>query len=347
MNLPAASVQVENAVLVTADGLRHQELFFGADEELIKDKKSGIETPDALREQFWRSDAADRRRALLPFFWSTLAAGGSIFGNRARGSRVNVSNAYRVSYPGYAEILTGQAQPSITENKAVPNPHETILEFVRRKLKVGPMQVAAFGSWSLFRHITAHQPGAIFSNSGYEPIPHDIATPLMDTLSNLQQRARTPWDTVRHDAVTAGLALEHLASYRPRLLYLALGETDDWAHNRRYDRVLQSIRLFDDILRELWTSLQSMDDYRDRTALIITTDHGRGRTSSDWSDHGAKISGADEIWIALIAPGVEGRGEASNFPALYQNQVAATLLQLLGLDDREFNPSSGKPIPLG
>ncbi|HEY2931864.1 MAG TPA: alkaline phosphatase family protein [Acidobacteriota bacterium] len=347
MQNPNLSGRIENAVLITADGLRHQEFFAGAADDLLRDKKSGIESPDLLRDQFWRPTAEERRNVLLPFFWESLASRGAVFGNRKLGSRVDVSNAYRVSYPGYAEILTGQAQPSITGNKAVPSPRETVLEFVRRKLNLSAMQVVAFGSWSFFRHITAHKPGAIFCNSGYEAFPHQMATPLMDTLSSFQQKARTAWDTVRHDAVTAGLALEYLGAYRPRLLYLAMGETDDWAHDRRYDRVLQSIKLFDDTLRELWTAIQLMDNYRDKTALIITSDHGRGATSADWTDHGAKVPGANEIWLAVITPGTQARGEVSDSGTIYQNQVAATLLTLLGLDDKEFNPNSGKPIPLG
>ena len=43
-------------------------------------------------------------------------------------------------------------------------------------------------------------------------------------------------------------------------------------------------------------------DYRGRTHLLLTTDHGRGRTATDWRDHGAKIAGADAVWIAFVSP---------------------------------------------
>ena len=35
--------------------------------------------------------------------------------------------------------------------------------------------------------------------------------------------------------------------------------------------------------------------YRGRTTLILTTDHGRGRTPQDWTDHGADVPGSEEI----------------------------------------------------
>ena len=60
------------------------------------------------------------------------------------------------------------------------------------------------------------------------------------------------------------------------MLYIAFDETDDWAHDGRYDPVLDAYARIDDYLRELWTWLQSQPDYKGRTHLLVTTDHGRG-----------------------------------------------------------------------
>ena len=87
-------------------------------------------------------------------------------------------------------------------------------------------------------------------------------------------------------------AMDHLRRARPRVVYLALGETDDWAHDGRYDRVLETYARTDGYLRELWTWLQADPEYRGRTHILITTDHGRGHTAKDWRDHGAKVEGA-------------------------------------------------------
>jgi phosphopentomutase len=73
------------------------------------------------------------------------------------------------------------------------------------------------------------------------------------------------------------MSVECLQKFKPRVLYIAFGETDDWAHQRRYDRYLDYIHVFDSYLKRLWTLLQSMDEYRNNTTLIITTDHGRVR----------------------------------------------------------------------
>ena len=58
---------------------------------------------------------------------------------------------------------------------------------------------------------------------------------------------------MRHDAYTFRFAMDHLARHRPRVVYLALGETDDWAHDGRYERVLETYARTDDYLKQLWT----------------------------------------------------------------------------------------------
>ena len=138
----------------------------------------------------------------------------------------------------------------------------------------------------------------------------------------------------------------YLKQYHPRFLYVALGETDDWAHDRRYDRVIAAVRLFDDFLEALWSILQSMDQYRDRTTLVITTDHGRGLTADDWTDHGEKVKGAEEIWIAVIGPDTPDRGEVGPAPTVYLSNVAATLLYYLGLDPAAYSSQADAALPV-
>ncbi|HAK55405.1 MAG TPA: hypothetical protein DCP38_07980 [Acidobacteria bacterium] len=166
----------------------------------------------------------------------------------------------------------------------------------------------------------------------------------MQELSTQQFETPTPWDNVRHDHYTFALAMRHLAVHRPRVLYLALGETDDWAHGERYDRTIEAFARNDDQLRRLWEWLQSDDQYRDRTAIILTTDHGRGKTAADWTDHGNDTEGAEIAWMAFVSPTVPIRGEWQNHAPIRLNQVAATLTAFLDLDFLSLTPSAGRPI---
>jgi hypothetical protein len=66
---PATGRHTQNVVLVTTDGLRWQELFRGADPELMNAEAGGVEDLDRLEAAYGRGDAQDRREALMPFFW--------------------------------------------------------------------------------------------------------------------------------------------------------------------------------------------------------------------------------------------------------------------------------------
>lgn len=341
------AAETEYVFLVTGDGIRHQELFTGADPELMKpenEEHSGIQDYGRIREMFWDEDPAKRREKTMPFFWRELAPRGIVLGNRALGSEVNLKNPHHFSYPGYAEILNGQHVPEVTSNDGIFSPRQTVLEYLRREFGLGPEGAAVFGSWKIFNWIAMHEEGAVFCNAGYERMPERLLTPQARLFDQLQFDMLSPWDSVRHDVPTLELALEFIRAREPKVLYLALGETDDWAHNRRYDRVLETLKYFDDALRKLWGTLQSHPRYRGKSTLIITTDHGRGRGLDDWTSHGSDVPGAEEAWIAVIGPDTPDRGELKNTPAYSLSNIAATLLKFYGLDADDYNPAAAGPI---
>jgi hypothetical protein len=328
--LPAADpTQTRNVILVTADGLRWQDLFHGIDSLLAREKSVSMDPAN--------KDAEDRRRrfatreSLAPFFWRAIARNGVVLNN------VIVTNAYRVSYPGYSEILTGRANDDVIKgNDPIQQPNETVLEFLKRKLSLPKERVALFSSWDHFHYIAEHTPGSIFINAGYQDSPSSPA------LSLLQHVTPTPWDEARHDSFTFELALEYLAKQKPRVLAISFDETDDWAHAKRYDRVLDSIHNFDEFLQKLWTTVQSMPEYRDSTTLIVTSDHGRGSTLTDWSGHGSKVQGADKIWMAIMGPDTPAAGEIQTHTE--QRDIAPTMIKLLGQDPADYKGATGAPI---
>jgi hypothetical protein len=280
----------------------------------------------------------------MPFFWGTLMRDhGSIAGNPARGSRVHLTNRHAFSYPGYAEMLLGRAHDdAINSNAPTRNPFPTVLEFLKRRLNLTTPQAAVFTSWSVHSAIVEHTPGTLTVNSGYTV----FESPSEDVRreSALQFETPTPWNEVRHDAYTFRFAMDHLARQTPRVLYLGLGETDDWGHDGRYDRVLEAFARSDEYLKQLWAWLQSQPAYRGRTHLLITTDHGRGRTPEGWRNHGRDVAGAGETWMAFVSPSMSRRGEWSGGPEIVTAQVAATLITWMGGDWKAFDPAAAPPV---
>jgi hypothetical protein len=348
--LPAAGRQElsaagDNLVLVTLDGVRTEEIFGGLDLAVLESalkKGAAVEQAEAYR-RFHAATREERRRRLMPFFWTLVTEHGSIAGDATLGSAVRLKNHHRFSYPGYAEILLGRAHDEvITSNDPIRNPYPTVLEGLREHLGLPPGKVATFASWGVFDAIVEHREGATFANAAVEPVAGgDADTRLLNTL---QAEARTPWDGTRFDAFTFRHAMGYLARERPRVLYLAFDETDDWAHDGRYERVLDTLARTDDYLRELWTWLQSQPDYRGRTHLLVTTDHGRGRTPQDWRSHGAKVAGAEDVWIAFVSPRMAQRGPWRSHEALSTSQIAATVASWLGLDWQARHPDAGAPV---
>ena len=332
-------------ILITLDGVRGAEMFGGLDAGILGSTlaKDATLEDNATFKRFNAETAAGRRERLMPFFWGELMAKhGSIAGNTALNSSVTLTNTHRFSYPGYSEILTGEAHDDVIKsNDRIQNPYRTVLEEIKERLNLPPARVATFGSWEVFNEIAEHTPGALTINAGYEPFETRDKTGM--ELSRMQFQTPTPWDSARYDAYTFGLAMSHFRTAKPRAVYIAFDETDDWAHNGRYDRVLDALARTDGYLRELWTWLQSQPEYR-RAHLLITTDHGRGRTTEDWRTHGAKIEGAQETWMAFVSPAMPRRGEWRDHPPLHTNQVAATLAAWAGVDWNRVNPRAGRPV---
>lgn len=342
--------QTENVVLVTLDGARWQDVFGGMDEGLLRFTADGADVAalPAYR-AFTAASAIERREKLMPFLWRTLAANdGFLAGDRTAGSRMAVTNRLWFSYPGYSEILTGQAHDDvIRSNKPIRNPFPSVLEFIKRSRQLTAAQIATFASWNVIAAAVESEKGATTVNAGYHSYaPRGPDSAGIRALDRLQTQSLSPWPGIRHDVFTFRFAMDYLKREKPRVLFISFDETDDWAHDGKYDLVLEMLHRSDGYLAELWKALGADPQYRGKTTLIVTTDHGRGRTSADWRRHGADVPGADEIWMAVASPDTTRRGVWRQAPDLFQNQIAATIADVLGLDYRQQNPQAGHPIGL-
>jgi hypothetical protein len=331
-----------NLVLVTLDGVRVQEIFGGLDLEVLRRASSGpVEETQAYR-RYWAPTREERRARLMPFLWGTLLREhGSIVGDERCPERL--ANAHRFSYPGYSEFLTGRAHDDVVRsNEQGQNPYPSVLEFLRRGLQARREDVAMFASWGTLARIAEHAPGTIFVNAG--PARYEAEDSVVETVNRLQLDMPTDSELVRHDAYTFELALAHLRLQQPRVLYIAFDETDALAHAGRYDEVLEALRRIDRWLERLFTTLQSDSRYRDRTALVVTTDHGRGRAPERWAEHGAGVPGAEDVWTVFAVPESARRGVWPRSAPVTHEQLAATLARLMGLNYRRAAADSAPPI---
>jgi hypothetical protein len=342
-----ATHKTENVIVVMLDGLRWQEVFRGADPELLKTLGpealgSAQERTDKAQQRYGRATAAESRQALMPFLWSVIATQGQLFGNRDLESNSQVTNGLNFSYPGYNETLTGFPDPRIHSNDNIPNPNVTVFEWLHRKSAFAG-KVAAFGAWDAFNGIFNRERCGFTVNAGYDPLTMIPATPELKLLNALKAETVRIWTDEAFDPLPFHTAVEYLKAEKPRLLFIGLGETDDWAHTGSYPEYLNAAHLGDSYLRELWDLVQSMPEYRGKTTLIVLPDHGRGE-GPQWTSHGEKIPESKQTWMAFVGPDTPAVGERKQAKPVTESQVAATLAGLLGEDYHAAEPRSGAPI---
>ena len=205
--------------------------------------------------------------------------------------------------------------------------------------------MAAFGSWDVFPYIINEERSGVPVNAGFETATGANLSAQEKFLNTLQAEIPSPWSSVRLDAFTYHYAREYMQRHHPRVVYIAYGETDDFAHEGHYDQYLQSAHRTDAFIKSLWEYAQSDPFYTGKTTFIISTDHGRGsQTGEDWKHHGTEHPGSDAIWIAMIGPDTPAGGEMKTQGQWWQNQIAATLTKLLGQRYSNAQPV-GKPLP--
>lgn len=331
--------KTENIIIITTDGLRWQEVFKGLDSAIANNKKYNEGDSAYLFKKYWGQNEIENRKKLMPFFWNTIAKTGQLYGNRSVGNNVNNANPYWFSYPGYNEILSGFADTAINSNEYPPNPHTTILEYFNQQPKLKG-KVAAFGAWDAFDRIINEKRSDIPVASAFDLVGGKTPTNRQKLINEMLNDSYKPWHKDEClDLFTHYGALEELKTNKPRVLYIAYGETDEWAHGGKYRSYLDAAQQVDAWIKQIWDFVQSDPQYRNKTSLFVTTDHGRGdKTKTEWTSHGSSIEGADEIWFAVIGPGTEAKGEIKTTMQLYQKQFAQTFARLMGYVYKSTHP---------
>lgn len=321
----------QKVIIITTDGLRWQEVFKGMDAAIANNPKFNQGDSVGIFKKYWDKTESGRRQKLMPFFWGVLAKQGQLFGNRTLGNNVDNANPYWFSYPGYSEILTGHVDTLINSNEYPPNPHTNILEFFH-KMPNFKGRVAAFGAWGAFDRIINEQRAGFPVLNAFDDNSAVMNDPIMKLLNEMNRTSFKPFgmgETL--DVFTHFQAYHYLQVKKPKAFYISYGDTDEFAHHGDYKYYLDAAHQFDAWVGQIWNWIQQDPDYKDKTTLLITTDHGRGdAVKSEWTSHGQKVLDASQIWFSVIGPRVKPLGEIKKSQQLYQKQLAATVSKLAG-----------------
>lgn len=329
-------------VVVTLDGYRWQELFGGADSAIINNKSFG-DVAD-MKAAWWKASREERRETLMPFTWNYIAKNGVVIGNRWKGCKMDVTNHMWFSYPGYSENFCGYADDvHVNSNDPVENPNVSVFE-VASQLPEFKDKVLLFGSWARFIEIFNEKRSRLEVNANYRHSMSPNPTRREKFIDSLEDAAPHFWGEERFDFLTEQYALEAMKSRHPKVIFIGLGDTDEWAHEGNYRLYLEAAHTSDAYLNELWEYTQNDPYYKGKTTFIVTCDHGRGDVKpSDWRDHGHDTQHSSQTWLMAFGAGIPAKGVLTS-GEYHNNQVAPTIAELLGFTFQPKHEGVGKPI---
>jgi Sulfatase len=315
-------------VLVVLDGVRWQDVFVGADPGLAAEAKV----------------PAVRADELMPHLHALIADRGAALGAPGEGAPMAASGPNFVSLPGYTEIFSGRSPSPCRDNDCAPTRLPTLMDDMRAVTQ-RPSDVAVIASWEKIERVASADPSNLVLSTGRVRTRH--AESLRDdevTREWLERGARSDpfpgYDDFRPDQYTAAVGLRYLETKRPRLMFLGLGEPDEYAHRDDYAGYLGSLRAADAVIGELFVVLGRMGVRGQHTTVFVTADHGRGR---DYRMHGRNFPESSRVWLVAAGAGVAARGFAHADRPHRLADIAPTVRTLLDLPP-EVSPSSGTPL---
>jgi hypothetical protein len=313
-----------SVVLVTIDGVRWEDVFRGASQELAARGDGGDVT--AMAHPF----------ATMPRLRRLVERGVALGGGGDGCGTVRPAGGAFVSLPGYLEILRGR-RTACDSNACVVDRTPSVLDAAAH---AGHVPVASVSSWAKIARAASAGGAPVLVSAGRLPWPDSPVDggPLAAALVDAQGSGPSPGRGLyRPDRHTARIALAYLRAERPRLLHVGLGDTDEHGHKGDYAAYLAALVAADALVAE---AAEIAAEVGMRTTIIVTTDHGRSVTLHN---HGRMFPESGRSFVLAFGDGVPARGVVCAHRDVTLPDVGATVRALLGMQP-DASPSAGAPI---
>jgi len=299
--------EASRVVLVTIDGVRWEDVFVGT-----SDEEAGGET-------------------MMPNLHRLVGDRGIALGGPGCAHDVRASGPNFVSLPGYLEMFTGR--PTTCTHNACPAVDTRTIVDEARDAADGKTDVAVFASWGRYARAVARDRKAIVLSAGTAAPPISVAKDAPELRTYLEAAATHAGypghGDYRPDVHTSRIALHYLETKRPRLLVVGLGDADEYAHRGDRAGYRRAMRRADDFVADLDRALTRMAEDGRRTAVLVTTDHGRARS---FRGHGGSFPESQRVFFAAFGAGIARRGVTCADAPLRLAHVAGAVRRLLSLD---------------
>lgn len=305
-----------HVVVLVLDGARYQEIFSGSDPS-----RGPALSAEALMPELHRIGEHD----------------GALLGAPGYGM-ISASGPDFVSLPGYSEILTGRKVSGCANNACRGTSALSLLD----ELALAGVSSAVATSWPDIERVAATRPEVAISTGRH-------AGANRGAFANVGERSleraepEAPWPgygDFRRDRFTGRLALDYFEERLPSLLFVSLGEPDEFAHQGNYAGYLDALREADLRIGAFQQALARRAARGERTALFVTADHGR---ADNFRDHGQNHPESARVWLLASGTEIHARGRAESPVDRRLADIAPTVRRLFGLPvDR--GPSAGTAL---
>ncbi len=229
----------------------------------------------------------------FPYIYNELRPYSELIGTEGDYRHFNVGTI-PISLPSYMSQMTGMV--TLCLNNECPRVKiETLPEKIKREHHLDKYQVATFSTWPQIANSVEHIEGSTYVNNGN--LWHDFPFYHPYIEKQIAQINNGNVSLHRADDVTFKSALIYLQKQNPKFLWIALDETDGYAHKGDRDGFIKTLHRFDGYLKTLNESLLK-DPCRHNTWVVVTTDHGRG-LGKNWTKHGVWYPASFNTW-ALV-----------------------------------------------
>lgn len=281
-------------VLITLDGVRYQDMFEGTDPNLS-------------------STSSITSRDLLPNLYHDFVDQGIAIGQK---SEIQVSGPNFISLPGYLEILRGHPTNDCFTNNCRPHSEPSVIDAYHSLYPTA--EVSIFASWDVLGSVSKTSSayiinaGKVQQNWTYPTVPYSYA-----------------WEDEQEDVFTGAAVnnyLEH--SHHPDFMWIAMGDSDEYAHKGSYTDYVKSLQNYDRFIGHL------VRDLPESTTFIITTDHGRG---VNWKHHGSSEPTSKRTWLMMRGPKVPHKGMVDLGQTITASWITPTIEELMDGEKRDHS----------
>ncbi len=221
------------------------------------------------------------------------------------------NNRRTVTVPGHTAIATGNYQGISNDGSELPDKASFLQRYLKETSK--PSSKASIVTSKIKLNVLAET---------NDPEWKGRFTPHTNNGENGKDRA---------DTQTYKEVIKTLQANQPDVMLVQFKGPDSYGHANDWEGYINSIRETDSLVFELWNYLQQDSFYKDKTALLVTNDHGRHSTGhrDGFVSHGDWCKGCKHISLLALGPDfAKGSIIADEYE---QIDIAPTVGVLLGI----------------